>query len=130
MRPQVNHAQGVDRSRPFTLVVCTQCRSDEQGEALEVLRAAVRGCRHGLLVTTGCLGRFLDCRTSPGLYAAVQPCTVERHPAGSVTRLGPIRGEADARSVAEWLRAGLKPGHLLPASLRATSSRSQTARFN
>ncbi len=89
-----------------------QCRSrcsPWSPQVLEALRIAVHGCRNSLMATTGCLRRFLDCRTRPGFHAAVQPCTVEWHPAGRLARVGPISGVADARSVAECLRTAPEP---------------------
>lgn len=83
-------------------------------QVLEALRIAVHGCRNSLMATTGCLRRFLDCRTRPGFHAAVQPCTVEWHPAGRLARVGPISGVADARSVAECLRTAPEPRRPLP----------------
>ncbi|MEU1784985.1 hypothetical protein ABZ553_03575 [Streptomyces sparsogenes] len=65
---------------------------------------------HGVVVSTGCLGRFLHCREGRGLYAAVQPCMPDRRPDGEVTALGPLVCEADAAEVAAWLRAGMQVG--------------------
>lgn len=89
-----------------------QCRSrcsPWSPQVLEALRIAVHGYRNSLMATTGCLRRFLDCRTRPGFHAAVQPCTVEWHPAGRLAWVGPISGVADARSVAECLRTAPEP---------------------
>ncbi|MGW0825123.1 hypothetical protein [Streptomyces sp. NPDC002845] len=129
--------------RPFTLVVCTGCEDGEgggdeggdgqggDGRVLDVLRQAVRGCPHGVLISVGCLGRFLHCRPGRGLYAAVQPCAADRRPDGTVVRLGPITDGADAEAVGAWLRAGLPDdGTLLPGHLRAAPAPRHVAHLN
>ncbi|MDJ1132168.1 hypothetical protein [Streptomyces iconiensis] len=111
-------------SRPFTLVVCTTCRTAAEERALERLRVAVRSCPHGVLVTGGCLRLFLSCSSARGFYAVVQPCTKDREPSGPLVRIGPVRGAADAEAVCLWLRTGM-PGDAdgsLPARLRARRS--------
>ncbi|MGW3974339.1 hypothetical protein ACWEFD_34240 [Streptomyces ardesiacus] len=125
-------AVGADRSRPFTLVVCGECGSAETETVKAVLRRAVRSCPRGVMVSTGCLGRFLHCRVGRGLYAAVQPCTPDRRPDGEVTAIGPLVREADAAEVAAWLRAGLPTGEGLglTESLLAAPSPQRVARLN
>ncbi|MEU0495722.1 hypothetical protein [Mycobacterium sp. NPDC006124] len=92
---------------PFTVVVCAVCPSDGSSATLEALRATVRRCPHGMLVTTDCLVGRSRC-TGPGADAitvVVQPCGVDRRPEGPVRRLGPV-GPRDVRAVCRWLEAG------------------------
>jgi hypothetical protein len=116
--------------RPFTLVVCTTCRDTADGEVADGLRQAVRDCPHGVMVATGCLDRFLHCRPGRGLYAAVQPCAVDRRPTRAVVRLGPLVTEADAEAVGAWLRAGMPDDGTLPDRLRAAPAPGRVAHLN
>ncbi|MFG2471611.1 hypothetical protein ACGFXB_40065 [Streptomyces canus] len=97
---------------------------------MDTLRHTVRGCSHGVMVTTGCLAKVLRCRSGRGLYAAVQPCGVDRRPAGAVVRLGPLATEADAEAVGAWLRAGMPDDGTLPDRLRAAPAPRQAAHLN
>ncbi len=118
-------------NRPFTLVVCGSCRGGSEGdEVMESLRKAVQGSSHGVLVSTGCLGKLLDCRRRHGLYAAVQPCAVDRRPSGPVARLGPIANVADAEALSAWLRRGMPDDGTLPDRLRAVPSPAGAAHLN
>lgn len=117
------------RSRPFTLVVCASCHCDTSS-LTDVLRRAVRGCPHGVMVSTGCLQKVLHCRSDRGLHAAVQPCTADRRPTGAVVRLGPLVTAADAEAVGAWLRAGMPDDGTLPARLRAAPAPRHVAHFN
>lgn len=117
------------RSRPFTLVVCASCHA-ETGRLMDALRRVVRGCPHGVMVSTGCLGKVLHCRHDRGLHAAVQPCTADRGPAGAVVRLGPLVTTADAEAVGAWLRAGMPDDGTLPGRLRATPAPLHVAHLN
>jgi hypothetical protein len=116
-------------SRPFTLVVCASCHA-MTGQVLDGLRRAVRGCPHGVMVSTGCLEKVLHCRRGRGVHAAVQPCTVERGPAGAVVRLGPLVTAADAEAVGAWLRAGMPDDGTLPDRLRAAPAPQRVAHLN
>lgn len=120
------------RDRPFTLVVCGACRNADMDNMMAALRRAVRSCPHGVMVSTACLGRFLDCRRVRGLYAAVQPCTTDRRPDGAVTALGPLADEADVEVVAAWLKAGMPTdGELgLAKSLQAAPAPQSVAHLN
>ncbi|WOX16055.1 hypothetical protein [Streptomyces sp. N50] len=117
------------RGHPFTLVVCSSCRTAPD-QAMDVLRRAVRGCPHGVMVSTGCLERVLHCRRDRGLHAAVQPCAVDRRPTGGVVRIGPIVTAADAEAVGAWLRVGMPDDGTLPERLRAAPAPWQVARLN
>jgi hypothetical protein len=117
------------RSRPFTLVVCASCDASTD-EVMGVLRRAVRGSAHGVLVSTACLSKILRCRADRGLHAAVQPCAEDRRPTGPVVRLGPLVTEADAETVADWLRAGMPDDGRLPARLRAAPAPQRVAHLN
>ncbi|WP_340375249.1 hypothetical protein U5640_08915 [Streptomyces sp. SS7] len=94
------------------------------------LRRAVQGSPHGVMVSTGCLGAILCCRRGRGLHAAVQPCTPDRRPAGTVVRLGPLVTEADAETVGAWLGAGMPDDGTLPARLCAGPAPRQVAHLN
>lgn len=117
------------RDRPFTLVVCAFC-DPTSGQVMDGLRRVVRGCRQGVMVSTGCLTHLLPCRQGQGLYAAVQPCAVDRRPTGPVVRLGPLATEADAEVVGAWLRAGLPDDGTLPDRLRAAPAPRRVAHLN
>jgi hypothetical protein len=115
--------------RPFTLVVCGSCEADTD-RVIDGLRRAIRGCPHGVMVSTGCLGRFLRCRGQHGVHAAVQPCAADRRPTGAVVRLGPLVSEADADAVGAWLRAGMPDSGTLPDRLRAAPAAQHVAHLN
>ncbi len=118
-------------NRPFTLAVCVSCREGaDGGEVMESLRKAVQSSSHGVLVSTGCLGKILDCRRRRGLYAAVQPCAVDRKPSGPVVRAGPIVTIADAEALGTWLRRGMPDDGSLPDRLRAAPAPSHVAHLN
>src|ERR1700758_2305021 len=72
-------------SRPFTVVLCTSCAAKSELGVLEALRAAVRRCGHGVLVTTECMLGALACATlhnGAGGMVVLQPCSVDRPPSG------------------------------------------------
>ncbi|MEU6497818.1 hypothetical protein ABZ890_47105 [Streptomyces sp. NPDC046984] len=117
------------RARPFTLVVCVSCQSATD-QVLDELRRAVRDCPHGVLISTGCLRKVLDCAGRRGLHAVVQPCTADRSPAGAAVRLGPLTTEADAAAVGAWLRAGMPDDGTLPIRLRAAPGPQHVAHLN
>jgi hypothetical protein len=121
---------GGRQGRPFTLVVCGSCHAAATGRVMDGLRRAVRGCPHGVMVSTGCLAQVLHCRSGRGLYAAVQACGVDRRPAGAVVRLGPLATEADAEAVGQWLRAGMPDDGTLPDRLRAAPAPRKAAQLN
>lgn len=97
---------------------------------MDGLRRAVRGCSHGVMVSAGCLGKVLHCRSVRGLHAAVQPCGVDRRPTGGVVRLGPLVTEADVEEVGVWLRAGMPDDGTLPDRLRAAPAPRQVSHLN
>ncbi|WAU82031.1 hypothetical protein O1Q96_20935 [Streptomyces sp. Qhu-G9] len=97
---------------------------------MDGLRDAVRTCPHGVLVATDCLGRLLHCAPGRGLYAAVQPCTLDRRPSGAVVLLGPLVAAADAEVVGAWLRAGLPDDDTLPDRLCAAPAPRRAAPLN
>jgi len=118
------------RDRPFTLVVCGACHAAATGRVMDELRRAVRGCPHGVMVSTGCLEKVLHCRSGRGLHAAAQPCGVDRRPAGAVVCLGPLVTEADAEVVGAWLRAGMPDDGTLSERLRAAPAPGRVAHLN
>ena len=98
--------------RPFTVVVCNGCPTragqTPAAEILDIVGSAVRDCDHGLLISVPCLLGPTLCAGRPGggVLAAVQPCTVDRAPAGPARLLGPIRVWADVAEFCRWLQAG------------------------
>ncbi|MFJ1535429.1 hypothetical protein ACIOFV_44865 [Streptomyces mirabilis] len=118
------------RARPFTLVVCGACDAAATGRVRDALRRVVRGCPHAVMVSTGCLEKVLHCRSGRGVYAAVQPCAVDRRPTGAIVRLGPLVTEADAEEVGSWLRAGMPDDGTLPDRLRAAPAPRRMAHLN
>ncbi len=108
--------------QPFTVVLCTQCTNDSQSGLVPMLRAAVRACPHGMLVTTGCLLGQLNCAARPGLggvMLVLQPCTRARTPVGPAQWVGPIDDAADVDSVCDWIGQGNWDDAALPDHLRA-----------
>jgi hypothetical protein len=82
------------------------------------------------MVSTGCLSDLLHCRRTAGLHAAVQPCTTDRSPSGTVVRLGPITGEADAEAISAWLLTGMPDDGTLPRRLRTAPAPRHVAPLN
>lgn len=79
----------------------------------EVLRAAVRSSRGGILVRSD---RDL------GGFVVVQPCDDERRPTRPALRIGPVRSRADATALADWLTRGAGEPRELPAHLLGLGS--------
>jgi hypothetical protein len=127
---EMSDAAGGPRGCPFTLVVCGSCRGAATGQVMEGLRRTVRGCSHGVMVSTGCLEKVLHCRSGRGPYAAVQPCGVDRRPTRTVVRLGPLVTEADVEAVGAWLRAGMPDDGTLPDRLRAAPAPRRVAHLD
>jgi hypothetical protein len=129
--PPADNVPGVPSPPPFTLIACAGCAPSAAPGVLERLRQVVRDCPRGLLVSTGCLGAGgLWCRPKHGLYAVVQPCTVERAPCAPAIHLGPLTTAADADAVGEWLLAGLPEHGGLPSRLRASPPAERVAKLN
>lgn len=93
---------------PFTVVVCTACASDGGSAALDALKATVRSCPHGMLVTTGCLLERQACTGSApgGVTVVLQPCGTDRRPEGPARWLGPVEGAKEVRAVCRWIERG------------------------
>jgi hypothetical protein len=109
-------------TRPFTVAICTACRSDVSSQLLDMLRDVVRRCPHGVLATTECLLGQITCATRPadvGAMLLLQPCSVERTPNAPTHWVGPIAGLADAHLVCSWIAEGDWQGDYLPSHLRA-----------
>jgi hypothetical protein len=71
-------------SRPFTVFLCTSCPAKPEFTVLEELRATIRRCPHGMLVTTACMlgplacaaqGQVVDSRHA----AAFRPAVAQSH---------------------------------------------------
>ncbi|HUO39431.1 MAG TPA: hypothetical protein VMU34_17025 [Mycobacterium sp.] len=109
-------------SRPFTVVLCTSCTAKPGLGVLEELRATVRRCGHGVLITTECMLGALACAARPHGPAAMvilQPCSVDRRPSGPAHWIGPINDTNDIRAVRDWLQRGQWDDHMLPERLCA-----------
>jgi hypothetical protein len=107
--------------RPFTVAICTACDSDVARALLPDLRAVVRDCPHGVLVSTGCLLGSLTCATRTpvaGVMLLMQPCTPERVPTGAVSWIGPVQNTQDADAACAWIAAGRWDRVGLPPKLR------------
>jgi hypothetical protein len=122
-------ARGPRGRRPFTLVVCVSCQAATD-RLMDELRRAVRDSPHGVMISTGCLRKVLDCAGRRGLHAVVQPCTADRSPTGAAVRLGPLATVADAAAVGAWLRAGMPDDGTLPGRLRAAPGPQHVAHLN
>jgi hypothetical protein len=111
---------------PFTVAVCMRCSSsDPQSPLFRMLRDVVRGCQHGVLLSTQCLLGTFTCAArgadlSPVLV--LQPCSAERVPSAAAIWVGPIGNEADARDACDWIAAGRWDRTNLPERLRADRS--------
>ncbi|MCQ4079397.1 hypothetical protein NGB36_01950 [Streptomyces sp. RB6PN25] len=104
---------------------------------MDEFRRTVRACRHGVLVSTGCLRGALRCDAfgpyrsgARGLFAVAQPCDAHRRPVGGAIALGPVAGRADASAVCRWLLAGLPDDGSLPARLLAAPPPWKLAHLN
>jgi hypothetical protein len=112
-------------SHPFTLAICTRCSAEPETELLQMLRASIRRCPHGMLVTTECLVRQLTCATRPpheGVVLLLQPCSTARIPTAPAQWIGPVTGTDDERAVRDWVEQGAWDRHKLPAHLRAETN--------
>lgn len=119
--------------RPFTAAVCMRCAAGPDLVIVEQLRAAVRRCQHGILVETRCLLGELTCATrypSYGTMMLLQPCTVDRVPNASVAWVSPIKTEADAKEVCQWVASGRWDRAELPVRLRAELNLSRDGHHN
>ncbi|MGW3026642.1 hypothetical protein [Streptomyces sp. NPDC001221] len=117
------------RGHPFTLAVCASCEAATD-QVMDELRRVVRDSPHGVMISTGCLRKVLDCAGRRGLRAAVQPCTADRSPTGTAVRLGPLVTVADAAAVGAWLRAGMPDDGTLPDRLRSAPAPRHVAHLN
>ncbi|MGY4711288.1 hypothetical protein ACXDF8_17270 [Mycolicibacterium sp. CBM1] len=107
-------------SRAFTVVLCDGCAGGVDHSWVDALRAVVRACPHGMLVTTTCLLGSGFCATRPGggVIAMLQPCTADRRPAGPARWVGPIVDAADLTELCDWIMHGRWDLAALPAPLR------------
>ncbi|MGW3957008.1 hypothetical protein ACWEKM_40365 [Streptomyces sp. NPDC004752] len=94
------------------------------------LRRAVHDSPHGVMISTGCPRKVIDCAGRRGLHAVVRPCTACRSPTGAAVRLGPLATAADAAAVGAWLRAGMPGDGTLPGRLRAAPVLRHVAHLN
>lgn len=112
--------------RPFTVALCISCPAEPERAALKQLRRSIRRCRHGVLVTTGCLRGTVSCAARPhgaGAVVVMQPCSVDRAPDGPAHWIGPIKGGDDLRAVCDWLERGEWDVRDLPERLHAELNR-------
>ena len=127
--PQIGGAT----QRPFTVALCTRCGSAPDTRLVEHLRATIRRCRQGVLVTTGCVLGELACASRgihTGAVLMLQPCTVERRPLGSARWIGPIDADTDVIAVCRWIESGQWVFGGLPERLSAAARTIQAARTN
>jgi hypothetical protein len=107
---------------PFTVALCTRCTSEDELTVLAALKAAVRGCQHGVLIVTECLlGRFTCAsnRDRRGVVVMLQPCTIDRRPQGLAHWIGPINDRQDMSTISSWISRGGWDDGALPEHLRA-----------
>jgi hypothetical protein len=119
--------------RPFTVALCTRCGSIPDTSLLEHLRATIRVCHQGILVTTGCLLGDLACAgrgTHTGAVLMLQPCTIERRPLGPARWIGPINADADVVAVCRWIERGQWGLDGLPERLSGAARAIQAATTN
>jgi hypothetical protein len=112
-------------SHPFTIAICGSCGAGPAAQLLQMLRASIRRCPHGMLVTTECLLGHLTCATRPsheGVMLLLQPCSTQRLPVGPAQWMGPVNDTADARAVCDWLEQGNWEPHTLPDHLRGEAN--------
>lgn len=112
-------------SHPFTIAICGSCGAGPAAQLLQMLRASIRRCPNGMLVTTECLLGHLTCATRPaheGVMLLLQPCSIERTPTGPAQWMGPVNDTADTRAVCEWLEQGNWERRTLPDHLRAETN--------
>ena len=55
-------------SRPFTVALCTSWTAGPELAVVEELRATIRRCKHGVLVTTACMLDPLTCAAPPSRH--------------------------------------------------------------
>ena len=132
-RPALDEPMNFDRStrvtpqqraceRPFTVFVCTGCATEPVRSVLAQLRAAVRRCPHGVLVTTGCVRGPFTCAAGHGGRGAMvvlQPCARDRAPRGPAIFVGPIDSDSDPGALRSWVERGEWDVSKLPERLRA-----------
>ncbi|WP_141564470.1 hypothetical protein [Mycolicibacterium palauense] len=118
---------------PFTVAVCTHCRADSTPAVVQRLRAIIRRCPHGMLVTTSCLLGQFTCaasHSSRGAMVVLQPCAVDQVPSAAVFWVGPVVTEADEEALCDWVAAGAWSLAELPPRLRADANLSRSTRLN
>lgn len=114
--------------RPFTAVVCQgrACGREHGQLVVDGLRDCIRGHRHGVLMSAGCLLGRLGChalrvggvRRTAGALLLVQPCSPDREPIGPSLWVGPLAGDDDVAAVRRWLDTGDLRTTRLPEHLR------------
>jgi hypothetical protein len=115
--------------KPFNLAICRAgpCAHDRDQHLLERLRASIRHCPHGVLISTSCLLAAARCQQravhDAGTWLIVQPCGVDRRPFGVAIAIGPVLSRRDAETVAAWLEDGGLDARLLEPRLRFTPRR-------
>jgi hypothetical protein len=98
------------------------CPAKRELAVLEEIRATIRRCRHGMLVTTACMLGALACAAWPhGPIVSLQPCSVEHVPIGSARWIGPINDINDLLALRDWLEQGELDYRALPDPQRAES---------
>ncbi len=114
----MNASQGT--ARPFTVVVCNACATEQQLSVIDELRPTIRCCPHAMLVSAPCILGPFTCASRPagcGVMAMVQPCTTDRLPCGPPQWVGPIANSAEAALLRDWLELGRWENTALPRKL-------------
>lgn len=108
-------------NRPFTVAACAVCAPDITEAVMPKVKEVVRNCPHAVLVVTNCfLGTVADVSmgSGQGVLLVLQPCRVDRSPTSTLRWVGPVRTEAQARTVCGWIASGDWSRGSLPPTLR------------
>lgn len=121
-------------NRPFNIVLCTSCESDQVLPTLATLRSVIARCPHGMLVRVNCLLGSLTCASRPtggGVMVVLQPCSETRIPSGPAIWLGPADSPDDVRALCDFVERGAWEFDELPDRLRAHDDHvAQAGRMN
>lgn len=104
----------------FTAAVCSFCGTTDPGlSVLDALRAAVRRCPHGVLISAGCLLDDVSCAgRTDGVMVLVQLCSADRTPTSPAWWIGPINSAVEAAKLCDWLEDGVWDTDHLPVRWR------------
>ena len=120
-------------NRPFTVAVCRICPASAAEVVMPKLQDVVRHCPHAVLMVTHCLLGPISCAgrdSGDGVTVLLQPCDLRRAPVSAGQWIGPIRTEADAMVVADWIAEGAWDGSALPTTMRLGDNLARSSRLN